>query len=264
MRNLFDVRTESLSKGEVDRDISVYGEKFLGFAEELLKMREPKLRDEEVRREIARRSEICAPALPIMELNMPRRTYAASMLMFGGKWNMWSDVKMCEAFSRIATGCKVKARIVDGFVDTVKDGGTLRILGRACANRSISRPMNLKRASFGKIREILSKVPVEGTAKYLKTTVSHIRNFEPRFNLIGKTGTINEAEKENSRLFLGAFGIWDDTKKQFENDVYTFCIYVKYAEENDTALDFVKSQLPKWWRILSSQQSIQKGGENGL
>ncbi|CAN2045043.1 hypothetical protein GMMP1_140074 [Candidatus Magnetomoraceae bacterium gMMP-1] len=247
LKNVFDIETLPGKQIVDDRDISIYSKEFIEFAGEVLIERLPWV--ENPKQIFKRRSVVCTPEFPRMKLKGITTTMEASNILFGGKGNEWTDVKLCEAFSRIATGLRVEARIIDSFQDT---RNKRRIDLEKKAEPLDIVELKLKPETFKEMRNILSEVPTKGTAKQLKTTLKNIQKQIPNFKLIGKTGTINEGKgkSKNSRLFLGCFGLWDNQKEEFTGTPYTFVIYLKSSKDKDAVLNFIKESLPQWLEIL--------------
>jgi len=254
VKAVFDIETSSGQNILNDRDLSIYGKELIAITGKLLNKHHPSLEfPEEVFR---RRSVVCAPETPRMGLMNIRNTLDASGILFGGRGNMWTDVKLCEAFSRIITRREVKARIVHKFEDTIDK--KLIELEKEAPFLDME-ALNLEPRTFEKMREVLEKVIIHpaGTAHpILNPMLNEIKKrfLESRsskeFRLFGKTGTINDASKKfpNSRLFIGNFGQWQGDEPM--GDTYTFVVYLKAAVHKDDVLNFVKKSLPGWWNIL--------------
>ena len=258
MEQTFDIRTYE-SRGVVDdRDISIYGQGLLANAADILQRKDSTIRfPEDV---LKSRSVVCAPEFPRIAFDNVTDTRQASQLLYGGRGNTWTDVKLCEAFSRIVTGLKVEARIVHSYTDTsqsVLGGGARDVTLEKAASPLDVQTLGLDKASFAKMKEILGKVPITGTAKKLAGTVKGMQAKWPNFKMVGKTGTINEfgPKQPDTKLFLGAFGILDDADSSRLDGLYTFVIYIQQAENHDAALDFINNSLPKWWDLLTQQNN---------
>jgi hypothetical protein len=143
------------------------------------------------------------------------------------------------------TGRAVTARIVHSFLDTINNSKVILEKKAPLLN-----PETLKPQTVGKMRDILAQIPTVGTAaKTLADTVRTIQQKLPTFNLLGKTGTINEDEtNDDSKLFIGTVGLWDG--EVATTTPFTFVIYLKLARQPDAVLNFVKQWLPTWWNIL--------------
>jgi len=264
LKAVFGVETAAKRNVANDRDISVYGDAsdkvidLLDVAAEVLRMRFPAIEFPEL--VFKRRSAVCAPETARMDLNSVSDTRSASNILFGGNGNRWTDVKLCEAFSRMITVRNVQARIIHSFLNTTgKRNLPEEIMLESEAPPLNLQALNLRTETFVQMRTILQKVVTQGTAAKLKTVLTKIRRKEPDFMLLGKTGTINEDRmKSNSKLFIGCFGRWDAHRNEFTGTPYTFIIYLKAAKNRDAVLDFISQSLPCWWDILNPQKRADK------
>ncbi len=249
LRSIFEIQTAPGEGIPNDRDISIY-EGLLDTAAEVLQRQHPDLSD--ARAVLLRRSAVCAPETPRMELDGIRNTKDASNVLFGGNRNNWTDVKLCESFSRMVTGRKVRARLVYQFLDTLtsaqKTGEPeLVVLEEEAPLFRIPEEIRDSRV-FDELRSQLEQVPRRGTAKLLAPTLTALRQAEGmgRFRLFAKTGTIDDG-KPDSKLFLGCFGIWDEARRDFEGNAFTFVFYLKNARDPDAILKEVAHSLEAWW-----------------
>ena len=254
LTELFDLEISS-SAGKInDRDIGIYAEPVLKMLSELLLLKYPDIASPMAR--LKARSVVCAPATPRMALEEIRNTMDSSNVLFGANHNLWTDVKLCESFSRIITGTKVDARIIHRYRDTMKG----EIVDLEQASKENPRPLDVPNPdAFAHMRRILERVPLgpgsgypEGTAHLLEPMVRAMKNRDPDFRLFGKTGTINDGKKDDpdSKLFVGTFGKMKDD--QFVGPAFTFCIYLKAAEDQDAHLTFIGEQLPIWFDLLAN------------
>lgn len=249
LREIFHIQTTTGKDILDDRDISIYGD-LLETAAELLRRGHPGVR--EVESILKRRSVVCAPESPRMELEDVRNTKDASNLLYGGNRNHWTDVKLCESFSRMITGRKVRARLVHQFLDTLnpdeKTGSpALVVLEKEAPPFRV--PEEIRAAFvFDELRAQLEQVPRRGTAKLLAPALAAIRNKPgmARFKLFGKTGTIDDG-KPDSKLFVGCFGLWDEARRDFEGNAYSFVFYLKNARDPDAILQEIMHSLAGWW-----------------
>ena len=253
LERLFDIETAS-GRGVVnDRDISIYGKAFLDHAGAIMQMRNANVDDPLAI--LKARSVICAPETPRMELQEVKNTKDASNVLFGANRNRWTDVKLCEAFSRMMTGKRVRARLVQSYRNTL-DGSLVDLEAQALQDTPALEVPNPR--SFAIMRRILARVPKkaegrhpEGTAYLLHPWLRTMEREVPGFTLIGKTGTIDDGKQgdPDSRLFLGTFGIGGEDG--FSGPAFTFVIYLKTALEKDAHLQFIQDQLPRWWQTLN-------------
>ena len=268
LREVFDVETTPGGKLADDRDISIYG-RLLETQAELLRRRYPSLDDPEA--VILRRSAVCAPESPRMELEAVRNTKDASNILFGANRNMWTDIKLCESFSRMVTGRKVKARLVYQYRNTLGEKPPLQEIGSedkvANADLGVPELIVLEEEAppltlpgdggdfpFRELRKHLAQVPIQGTAELLKPAIQSIR-AKPgfgRFTLFGKTGTIDDG-KPDSKLFMGVFGFWDAGIQEFEGTAISFVFYLKNAEDPDAILKIIAESLPRWLPLLADR-----------
>ena len=250
-RAIFDLETAPPGGVHDDRDLGIF-EGFLPMAETMLLRHNPRL--QQPREVLKRRSVVCAPEFPRLALESVTNTKDASNLLFGGNFNLWTDVKLCEAFSRMMTGRKVRARIVQQYRDTLGEGEVVNLVTEAEPFRvpeDIANPN-----AFGSMRKYLSQVPVRGTGRLIAPAISEIRNQpgQANFRLFAKTGTIDDGEGSDSRLFLATFGLWDNAADDFQGSAFTFVIYLRNAKQENDILEFIKAELPKWWRLLQPAQ----------
>lgn len=259
LENLFDIQPVSYEGGFDDREIGIYGPRFIEHASEVLKLVNANVRD--AKRVLVRRSTICAPESPRMEIMDVRNTMDASNLLYGANRNRWTDVKMCESFSRIMVEKRVQARLVSRYRDSFS-GEIIDLEAEALANTPDLQVANP--SSFKTMRRILSRVPrragggwPEGTAFGLEETLRSIEREIPGFTLVGKTGTIDDGRKgdPDSRLFLGSFGVMVD--ESFEGPVFTFAIYIKNARDKDSVVNLLKKELPEWARLLKAREEAR-------
>ncbi len=263
LQSLFDLSTESGKSVANDRDLSVYSEDFLDLASRVLQARQPSI--EKPRDILLTRSVVCAPESPRMELTELKNTKDASNVLYGANRNRWTDVKLCEAFSRMVTGKRVRARLVSRY----KDSFTKELVDLEAKAAPEPLPLPNPRAPE-QLRRILERVPrygdgryPDGTAHLLQPTIDAIAAKQPGFTLLGKTGTIDDGLKgePDSRLFLGSFGVTD--AKGFKQ-AYTFVIYLRNAVDPDAPFHVINQNLPEWWRLLTEKpptpptQPVQK------
>ena len=253
MQEIFDISPYNGEAVVGDRDISIYSEELLKLAGRLLQTRNPNLDDP--RSVLVRRSVVCAPETARSELNDLKVTYDATNVLYGANRNRWTDVKMCEAFSRMMTGKKVKARLISRYLDTFSGEIVDLEANSAAPELEVENP-----GAFAQMRRILERVPKnasagypEGTAHKLQSTVDEMASTFPGFRLIGKTGTIDDGSKgdPDSRLFLGSFGITDENG--FTDEAYTIVVYLKNAVDQDAHFNFIINQLPQWWQLLQER-----------
>ena len=248
VRVLYGIDTKSGGPLINDRDISIFGK----LNDHAIKVLELKEAVEEPRSVLLERSAVCAPEAPRMELGAVASTMEASNILFGANGNRWTDVKLCEVFSRIVTGRKVEARIVYKFLDTLSPSPTEIVLEKeAPAFQDLGIPIEAR--VFQKLGSALARVPTEGTARVLKSTIMSIRARPgaSAFRLVGKTGTIDDIGNSiDSKLFLGAFGLWNAANQEFEGPAFTFVFYLKNAQSKDAHLKLIQKALPRWYDIL--------------
>lgn len=251
LQSIFDLSTESGKNVPNDRDLSIYSDEFLDLAAKVLQARQPSL--EKPRELLLTRSVVCAPEAPRMELNELRNTKDASNVLYGANRNRWTDVKLCEAFSRIVTGKRVRARLISRYRDSfTKELVDLEAKAPA--------PLDLPNPNApAHLRRILERVTrygdgryPEGTAHLLQPTIDAIAAKQPGFTLLGKTGTIDDGLKgePDSRLFLGTFGLTDAKGLA---QAYTFVIYLRNANDPDAPFHTINRNMPEWWRLLTEK-----------
>lgn len=269
IRDIFAIATEAGTGIAHDRDISIYGP-LLETAKRLLTRFNPGLEDAEAL--LRRRSVVCAPEYPRMVLEEVRNTPDASNVLFGANRNTWTDVKLCESFSRMITGRKVEARLVYKFTNTLgltaeeagAPGGDeetaadpeqpieppAEVLCEAEAPTLQEAGISIDPKVFSSLRSYLAEVPKTGTAKELAPVIEQIRR-QPgsrRFMLFAKTGTIDDGRDLNdSKLFIGTFGLWNESRADFDGDAYTFVIYLRNAVDEKAVVKAVGEALPRWW-----------------
>jgi len=256
LARIFDIETTPGAGKLHDYDLSIYGTSFLSHAGIVLSARNPRIDQPE--RIFRARAALCAPEMPRMELTGVRNTKDASNLLYGANRNTWTDVKLCESFSRITTGKRVRARLVSRYRDTLT--GELVDLGTGPEPEDLDVP---NPSAFATMRRILARVPrragggyPEGTAVLLDETVSRMARAHPGFGLVGKTGTIDDGDREelpDSRLFLGTFGQIDEAG--VHGPAYTFTVYLKNAVDKDSVNRFIEGELPIWWRLLEARDN---------
>lgn len=246
-RQIFDLETSLSGQVGNDRDLGIYRQ-ILPLAKRILQRHYPRLmRPEDV---LLRRSVVCAPESPRLALEAVSNTKDASNLLFGGKFNLWTDVKLCEAFSRMTTGHKTQATLIHSYRDTLAGG---EIVDAVTEAPMFQIPQEIRDASvFRTIRNHLAGVVNTGTAKALRPAIAAIRKnpSDANFRVLAKTGTIDDLEGSDSRLLLATFGLWDSQQQAFQGDAYTFVLYLRNAIAEEDILTFVSNQLPQWWSLL--------------
>lgn len=251
MQNIYGLRTTS-GEGRVDdRDIGIYGERLLALSEEIIRMRNPGVTD--ARAILARRSVVCAPEMPRMELQDVRNTMDASNVLFGANRNRWTDVKLAESFSRILTGRRVKARLVHTYLDTLT-GAKVDLEAAALDTPTMNLP---NPDATDTIKRVLARVPLraggrfpEGTANLLHDTVSAMKRDIPGFGFYGKTGTIDDGKMDDpdSRLFMCTFGL--EENGELSTAAFTLVVYLKTATDEDAVLKMIRDHLAEWYPLL--------------
>ena len=266
LREVFGIETSPAEGVVDDRDLSLYG-RLNQTTIAILKRANPGV--EEPINILKRRSVVCAPASPRMELEGVANTKDASNILFGAYRNMWTDVKLCESFSRMVTGNKVEARLVYKYLDTLGElpppenteqtaTGPAEIVLEAEAKSFRELDIDIKPRVFAEMRKQLALVPERGTAKLLAPVLKNMRNAPPmrRFKLFAKTGTIDDGkDKPDSKLLIGTFGIWNETEEKFEGRAATFTFYLRHARDEEAILKVVAKALPQWWAQLMRTQS---------
>ena len=268
VRTIFDIQTTSGEGVLDDRDISIYGSLNDTMAR-VLRNTDPGITEPETI--LKRRSVVCAPESPRMELEAVSNTMDASNVLFGANRNRWTDVKLCEAFSRMVTGRKVEARLVHKYLDTTgelvvpdENGRVIlpeqpgEILLEQEAPTFEEAGVDIDNMVFDRMRRSLEQVPIRGTADLLKPTVQAIQAAPEgrNFKLFAKTGTIDDVgDSLDSKLLLGTFGLWDSSKNDFDGPAYTFVLYLKNAADEDAVLKEVTTALPRWWELLQSREN---------
>jgi len=246
-RAIFDLETAPPGVTNDDRDLGIF-EGFLPTAEALLMRHNPRL--QQPREVLKRRSVVCAPEYPRLALESVTNTKDASNLLFGGNFNLWTDVKLCEAFSRMITGRRVRAQIIQQYRDTLADGELVNLVEEATPFQVPEEIANPN--AFRTMRKHLGEVPIQGTGRQIASTIGDIRKMpgQANFRIFAKTGTIDDGEGSDSRLFLATFGLWDNALEDFQGSAYTFVVYLRNSKQENDILDFIQSELPKWWRLL--------------
>lgn len=246
-RTLFDIDTAAGDGIPNDRDLGIYAP-LLPMAESLLQRYYPRLSNP--REILLRRSVVCAPETPRLAMEAVANTKDASNLLFGGKFNLWTDVKLAEAFSRLVTAKKIKANLIYGYRDTLGEGAMIQTVPEV---QPFQIPNEVRDGNvFRTIRKELANVVTVGTARKLAPTVRKIRETpgNENFRIFAKTGTIDDGEGKDSRLFVATFGLWDASEEAFQGDAFTFVLYLRNAQVEDDILDFIAGQLPQWWTLL--------------
>ncbi|MDJ0840692.1 MAG: penicillin-binding transpeptidase domain-containing protein [Acidobacteriota bacterium] len=256
LKRIFDIETAPARGISDDRDIGIYTDRFLDHAAEVMQLRNPRL--ENARRILRGRSTICAPETPRMELEEIKNTMDASNVLYGANRNRWTDVKMAESFSRIATGKRIQARLVSRYLNVLS--GELVDLEADARNNTADLQVTNPEA-FAIMHDILERIPrragngyPEGTAHLLNDMVERMERDYPGFKLIAKTGTIDDGKKgdPDSRLILGTFGPADENG--FKQSAYTFAVYLKNALDKDAVHKFIERELPQWWYLLQNRE----------
>ncbi|MCP4347982.1 MAG: hypothetical protein GY795_20960 [Desulfobacterales bacterium] len=255
VKEVYSVETSPAKNTLSDRDISIYGKEFIEVAKKVMAERVPSIEDPiQIFKD---RSVVCAPEYPRMELDVITNTLDANNFLFGGGGNMWTDVKLCEVFSRIITRKKVEARLVHSFQDTIIN--KRKYLEKEADPLPLnSERFRIRENTFFKMRSALEKVSQKGTAKHLNPAIQEIKTKYPNFTLFGKTGTLKEkGSMPDSKLFLGTFGIWNPGTNDFEGMAYTFTVYLKASRHKNHVLDFVRDNLETWWNILHQNNIME-------
>jgi len=265
LRDVFDIKTSSGKNFLFDRDVFIYSEKLIQIASDIIRFRNPSI-DNPIDI-IAQRSVVCAPEFSRMIIEGKMTTIEAATILFGGNRNMWTDVKICEVFSRLMTGRKVIGRIIDSFKETRPDNDKKGEKINLEKTAQDFKTKEISPESFKKIRKILHKVTHKngetnnnyGTAYQLEETIKKIQKNYPAFNLIGKTGTLKEdIDSHDSKLFVGTFGNWDETKSEFIETPYTFVVYLRSLKKGKSIFSFIHDNLPKWWDIINKNNKLLK------
>lgn len=251
MRDYFDIYTGGSNQLN-DRDIDIYSPQLLDLAGTILRSRNPNV--EKPYEVLKRRSVVCAPENTRMALDEVRNTMDASNVLYGANRNHWTDVKLCEAFSRIMTGKRVQARIISAYLDTMADTPTrvdLEALAKTnTTDMTFEYPEGVDIMKDA-LREVITHP--EGTGRIIKPALVAIQKEIPGFQMYGKSGTIDDGRKgdPDSKLFVTTFGIERDGV--FE-EAYTFAVYLKNARDEKAPLYLIRDALPTWWSILGGKQ----------
>jgi len=257
LRSIFNIDTSGKMNYN-KRDISIYSEELLQLSASIIELRNPSIIN--TREILNNRSVVCAPEKTNMYIEGKMSTSEATSIFLGGNRNMWTDVKLCEAFSRIITERKVNARIVDSFLDTLNGNKIIHLE----KNAEFIQNEDIHPNTFKTIKKALCKVTHKngkdkknfGTAYQLEKSIKKIQKRYPSFNLLGKTGTLKERGKNNhftynSKIFVGTFGEWNDRECKFIGKSYTFVVYFKSLRSENSIFSYINEQLPKWWEILN-------------
>lgn len=250
-RQIFDLETAPPGKTTHDRDLGIYAG-ILPLAEAVLMRHYPRLT--EPGDVLKRRSVVCAPESPRLALEAVTNTKDGSALLYGGKFNRWTDIKLCEAFSRITTGRKTKANLIYQYRDTLNDGEVVQVVTEA---PKFEAPADMPDTSiFASMRNHLAEVVGTGTAKKIQPGIRAIRQTvgSENFKIFAKTGTLDDGEGSDSRLFAATFGLWDESADAFTGKAYTFSLYVRNAVDEEGILRYIAAELPKWWAYLQTTE----------
>jgi len=254
IQRLYDIRTTSGSGVPDDRDIGIYGQDFLDLAGQVMRMRYAAIDDP--RAVLTRRSVVCAPETPRMELQDVRNTMDASNVLFGANRNRWTDVKLAESFSRIMTGRRISARLVHRYLDTLT-GETVDLENGALAETGLLDLPNPEAVAV--MKQVLARVPLragggypEGTADFLHDTAKTMEREVPGFRFYGKTGPIDDGclGDPDSRLFLCTFGL--EENGELTRESFTLVVYLKTALDEDAPLKIVRDYLQRWYPLLAA------------
>lgn len=254
-RAWFDLETQPAQGVVNDRDLGIFGA-LVGTMRKHLELRYDFLEDSE--ETLKARTAVCAPEFPRLEMESVVNTMDVSNLLYGANRNHWTDVKLCESFSRLVTGKKVEARLIEQFLDTLNpdENGAYPLVNLDQPAGDF--PVETQFPSLAVRRpllDLLRRVPTEGTAVEVKPALLEIReDGYPQFTLFAKTGTIDDGSGSDSKLLLGTFGSWNG--RAFDGPAYTFVIYLKNAAVETAINDLVAEVLPRWWRLLNSQQEL--------
>lgn len=105
--------------------------------------------------------------------------------LLGDFTNRWTNVRLAEAYSRLATGTNVTAQLIHGF-RRPDDEQPITLSATGTTPQPDIGPNDQGRAA---ILSAMENVAVVGTASPLRDTVQKIRLTKPDFALYAKTGT---------------------------------------------------------------------------